>query len=143
MNEIQLERSADRKKKNRKSAISCEFAIGGLHRQNLEPVTKGYWGAFWIKALYCNPLESLRITYLKYLFSIECINIYVIKKLIKRCSRSVKSLNSFYLPKKIFNILLPIFLSIPPFVVGIPVFLAILFLAPDMPSNRFHENENP
>lgn len=37
----------------------------------------------------------------------------------------------------------PIFLSKPPLVVGMPVFLAILFLKPEIPKARFHEKEKP
>jgi len=37
----------------------------------------------------------------------------------------------------------PIFLSIPLLVVGIPVCLAILFLAEEMPSKRLNEKLNP
>jgi hypothetical protein len=39
--------------------------------------------------------------------------------------------------------LLPIFLSKPDFVVGIPVFRANLCLADVIPSARFHEKEKP
>lgn len=38
---------------------------------------------------------------------------------------------------------LPILRSKPPFVVGTPVCLAKLCLAPVMPKALFHENENP
>jgi hypothetical protein len=38
---------------------------------------------------------------------------------------------------------LPIFLSIPDFEVGMPVFLAILCLAAVTPISLFQENENP
>jgi hypothetical protein len=37
----------------------------------------------------------------------------------------------------------PTLRSIPPFVVGMPVFLAKEFFAPDIPNNRFQEKENP
>lgn len=40
-------------------------------------------------------------------------------------------------------IFLPILRSTPPRVVGIPVFLAMLFLNPDSPNNLLNENENP
>jgi len=39
--------------------------------------------------------------------------------------------------------LLPIFRSKPPIVVGIPVFLAILFLNAEIPNSRFHEKLKP
>jgi hypothetical protein len=39
--------------------------------------------------------------------------------------------------------LLPIFLSNPPLVVGIPVSLAILFLNPEIPKSLFQEKLNP
>ncbi len=38
---------------------------------------------------------------------------------------------------------LPTFRSIPPFVVGMPVFLANELFAPEIPNNLFHEKENP
>ena len=40
-------------------------------------------------------------------------------------------------------IVLPIFLSIPPFVVGIPVLRAKDVLAPEMPKSLFQEKETP
>ena len=38
---------------------------------------------------------------------------------------------------------LPIFRSIPPFVVGIPTLRAMLALKPDIPNNLFQENDIP
>lgn len=48
-----------------------------------------------------------------------------------------------YFLKRVLIIALPIFLSIPNFVVGIPVFLAILFLNPLIPRSLLNENEKP
>jgi hypothetical protein len=48
-----------------------------------------------------------------------------------------------HLPKKVLIIVLPILRSNPPLVVGTPVFLAMLFLAPLIPSNLLNANENP
>jgi hypothetical protein len=45
--------------------------------------------------------------------------------------------------KKPVRMLLPIFLSNPPLVVGIPVSLAILFLNPEIPKSLFQEKLNP
>lgn len=48
-----------------------------------------------------------------------------------------------YFPNKALRIVLPIFRSIPDFVVGIPVLRAKLLLALVIPNALFHENDNP
>ena len=48
-----------------------------------------------------------------------------------------------YFLKNKFKILVPIFLSRPPFVVGIPVDLANFCFAWVIPNSLFNENENP
>ena len=50
---------------------------------------------------------------------------------------------NYFLPKKNFKINDPNFLSIPPLVVGTPVFLAKEFFIPDIPVALFQENEKP
>jgi len=42
-----------------------------------------------------------------------------------------------------FNIIRPSFRSRPEAVKGTPIFLEIFPFRPDIPSARFHENENP
>jgi hypothetical protein len=49
----------------------------------------------------------------------------------------------YHFPNIDLMIVRPTLRSIPPFVVGMPVFLAKEFFAPDIPNNRFQEKENP
>ena len=52
-------------------------------------------------------------------------------------------LKPFFYLKNIFKMLVPIFLSIPDLVVGIPVARAIFCFACAMPNNLLNEKENP
>ena len=49
----------------------------------------------------------------------------------------------YFLPNKNFSSMLPSFLSTPDLLVGMPVSLANLDLAAEMPKALFHEKEKP